>query len=129
MPLVSTTVVIAKPCETIYRYLQGRYQGQQYRAASMATKGYVPEVQCLSAELNRKLAFQVASRDPLLGATSGWKWEYELNPVGNETTQVLIRYSWGLGMSLLGAGTIHHQASNELVETVMALEALAFPQN
>jgi hypothetical protein len=129
MPLVSATVVITKSCETIYCYLQGRYQGQQYRAASMATKGYVPELQCLSSEPNRKLVFQVAGRDPLLGSVGGWKWEYELNPIGSEATQVLIRYSWGLGMSLLGGGTVHHQASNELVETVMALEALAFPQN
>lgn len=127
MSLISTTVVIERSCETIYRYLQGRYQGQQYLAASMAIKGYIPEIQCLIAEPNRKLVFQVPGRDPVFGSLSSWKWEYELNPSDNGATQVLIRYSWGLGMSILGAGTIRHQASNELVETVMALEALEFP--
>lgn len=55
----------------------------------------------------------------------GWKWGYELKALSEAETEVEIRYSYGLWMAFLGAGTIGHQAANEIVETAISLDALS----
>ena len=51
--------------------------------------------------------------------------EYDMIPAGDSLTQVNIWYRWGLFMSFITMFTVRHQAANELIETALALEALA----
>jgi hypothetical protein len=91
----------------------------------MTTKDYVPEIQCLEEHANKKLVFWVAGSDSLLRfKVPGWKWEYRLSAIGDESTKVGITYQWGIGLSLLSAFTARFQAANEIVETALALHAM-----
>ena len=125
MPSVGASVEVAVPPQTVYSYLQSRYDRDAHRSASLATKGYVPNVSCLEAEPNKRLVFHVRGRDPVLRIfVSGWKWIYDIEPASKSGSRVSVTYIWSWWMSLLGAGTTRHQASNEITETAMALDAL-----
>jgi len=130
MPSVSATVAIPLPVPVVYRYLQERYDREAHRTTSMATKGYVPTITTVETVQGRRLCFRVKGRDPLLRVFyGGWQWEYDLQAVGDRATQVTIRYCWSWVMSLLSAWAIRHQACNEIVETAMALDALAWDES
>lgn len=127
MPSVTASVEISAPPEMVYRYLHSRCDRQAHRSASLATKGYLPNVTCLEAELNKRLVFEVRGRDPLLRTfLGGWKWSYRIEPASESASRVSITYCWNWWMSLLGAGTTRHQACNEITQTVMALDALGW---
>jgi hypothetical protein len=127
MPSVSTSIEVAAPLRTVYAYLQSRYDREAHRSASLATKGYVPNIACLEAEPNKRLVFQVRGRDPLLRIfLAGWTWIYEIEPAGESASRVRMMYCWSWWMSLLGVGTTRHQACNEITETAMALDALGW---
>jgi len=126
MPSVQTTIELPLPPERVYQYLSTRYEGTQYRNASTATKGYVPAVKCLESISNQKLVFSVPGRDPLLRfSVGGWVWSYQIEQPSPNHSKVTIEYEWSYFMSFIGVGTTRHQACNELVETVLALAALA----
>ena len=127
MASVSASVEVAALSETVYRYLQSRYSREAHRSASLATKGYVPDVTCLEAVSNKRLVFQVRGRDPILRIfLGGWMWMYEIEPVSEYGSRVRITYHWSPWMSLLGGGTMRHQACNEITEMAMALDALGW---
>jgi hypothetical protein len=127
MPSVSASVDVSAPHAIVYQYLQTRYDSETHRSASLATKGYVPNVTCLEAAPNNRLVFQVRGRDTILRIfVGGWRWTYEIETVNESVSRVRITYRWGWEMSLLGAGTIGHQACNEITETAMALDALSW---
>jgi hypothetical protein len=130
MPSTSATLTVPAPVATVYRYLHERYDRPAHRDVSLACKGYVPPVTRLVAERPHRLSFSVQARDSLLPIFyGGWRWEYDLWPVGDSATQVRISYRWGWVMAFLGMGMIHHQACNEIVETAMALDALGWSQD
>lgn len=60
----------------------------------------------------------------MIVARCSWEWSYILEERAPERTQVTILYSWGVGLGLLGLGTVKAQASNEAAETIRALTAL-----
>lgn len=127
MSSVSASIKVSAPAPVVYRYLRERYAREAYRSTSIATKGYVPAVTCIEEVENRRMAFRVQGRDPLLRDFLGsWTWAYEIEPMGDSSTQVIIRYTWSWLMSLLGVGTIRPQACNEITEAAMALDALAW---
>jgi hypothetical protein len=127
MPSVSAKILVSTPVNVVYRYLLERYDRPVHQAASLATKGYVPSVVCLEADEPHYLRFFVKGHDPLLRAfIGGWQWEYDLEAVTETDTEVTIRYRWSWLMTLLSAGTVRHQACNDLVETAMALDALGW---
>jgi hypothetical protein len=129
MPSVRATVAVAAPIDVVYRYLLERYGRSAHCETSLATKGYIPEVLCLDANEPYYLRFHVKGRDPMLRTfIGGWEWEYELRSVAKEGTDVTICYRWSWMMSLFSAGTMRAQASNEMVETAMALDALGWHQ-
>ena len=72
MPSVSASVEVAVPPRTVYSYLQSRYDRDAHRSASLATRGYVPDVICLEAEPNSHLVFRVRGRDPILAHLRRW---------------------------------------------------------
>ena len=118
------------PIAETYAYLKDRYKTDVYRSVCMMTKGYVPEIQTVEEQENKRLTFYVAGRDALLKfKTPGWRWTYELARLDDHKTKVALTYQWGLLLLLLSAFTIRHQAANELVETALALEALAAKRN
>lgn len=127
MPSKSCEVYVVAPPQIVYDYLQSRYDRDAHRSASLATKGYVPNTTCLEAVPSRRLVFQVSGHDPLLRIfLSGWTWIYEIEPASGSASRVTMTYHWSWWMSLLGAGTTSHQASNEITETAMALDALGW---
>jgi hypothetical protein len=71
------------------------------------------------------LCFWVKGREGI----GGWEWDYQLRAVAETATEVTICYRWSWVFSLLGAGTMRHQAANELVETAMALDALGWRES
>ena len=127
MPSVSATVDVQASADTVYAYLEGRYDRTAHRSASLATKGYVPNVTCVEAVADKRLVFEVAGRDALLRILiGGWTWSYDIEPTSASASRVIITYHWSWLMSLLGAGTTYHQACNEVTETAMALDALGW---
>jgi hypothetical protein len=127
MPSVHATVEVPVESMRLYRYLQSQYDGTAYRAASMAARGYLPPVKCLEAIEGERLRFSVSARDALFHIRySGWMWTYELEPVDQSRTRLTIRYEWPFLLSLLAGGSVRLQAANELTQTVLAVEALAF---
>jgi len=87
----------------------------------------VPNVTCVEAEPSKRLVFQVPGRDPVLRFfISGWTWSYVIEPTNAKACRVTICYRWDWLMGMLGGGTMRHQASNELTETAMALNALTW---
>lgn len=126
MSRVSPTLVYALPAKRIYDYLRHRYDGDVFREASMAAKGYVPPIELVEASEPAKLVFTVPGRDGLLElAVGSWSWGYNIEAITEGQAKVTIWYEWGLGTGILGAGTVKLQAANEVVETAMALDALA----
>jgi hypothetical protein len=126
MPSVSATVEFPVPASRIYEYLRTRYQSETFRTACLASKGHVPEIHLVEEVVNRKIRYWVAARDALLRLRlSGWRWEYDLEAAGETKTRVTITYRWGVFLSLITLFSARDQASNELVETVLALDALA----
>jgi hypothetical protein len=127
MPSASATVTVRAASSTVYAYLERRYDSDAHCSASLATKGYVPDISCLEAIVDRRLMFVVAGRDALTRTNvGGWRWSYDIEPIGPAASRVTITYRWSWWMSLLGAGTTHHQACNEITETAMALDALGW---
>jgi hypothetical protein len=128
MPSVSATVDVWASADTVYAYLASRYDRAAHRAASLATKGYVPNAICIDSVAGERLVFKVSGRDPLLRIPiGGWSWSYGIEHTSAFTSRVTITYRWSWWMSLLGAGTTCHQACNEITETAMALDALSWP--
>ena len=126
MPTVYGELEIACPTGEVYAYLRGRYETHVFRSICMMAKGYVPEIHCVEEQENERLSFSVASRDSLLRFTTGsWTWTYQLTRLDTDRTKVAITYRWGILLSLLSLFTVRHQAANELIETAMALDALA----
>jgi len=126
MPKVYGEVNVACPAAQVYAYLRDRYKTATFRSICMMTKGYVPDIHCVEERENERLSFSVAGRDSLLRFKTGsWAWTYQLTRVGSDRTSVAITYQWGILLSLLSVFTARHQAANELVETAMALDALA----
>jgi hypothetical protein len=124
---VTASVDIPVLPETVYRYLQSRYDRGAYRSTSLATKGYVPNVTCLEAEPKKRLVFHVRGREPFLRIfIGGWTWIYEIDAASESASRVRVTYRWSWWMSLLGLGTVRHQACNEIAETAMALDALGW---
>ncbi len=127
MPSVKATIELAADVSVIYRYLRDRYDGDAYRSACLATKGYVPPVARTEDVENARLGFHVPAHDVLFKFPVGsWTWTYELESVKPDRTRVTIEYTWSWILSVLSSWTIRHQAANELAETVMALEALDY---
>jgi hypothetical protein len=127
MPAASATVNVHAAAPMVYAYLAGRYDSEAHCSASLATKGYVPAVKCLEAVADRFLVFMVPGRDPLTRLfVGGWTWSYDIEPTGAGESRVTITYRWNWRMSFLGAGTMYHQACNEITETAMALDALGW---
>jgi hypothetical protein len=128
MGSVRATVAVAAPVEIVYHYLLNRYHRPAACETSLATKGYVPTVHCVESDELRYLCFSVKGRDAWTKTSiGGWEWEYRLREVGDTHTEVTICYRWDWVMAFLGAGTVRHQACNEIVETAMALDALGWP--
>ena len=127
MPSVSASIEVAASPDFVYQYLRARYDREAHRSASLSTKGYVPIVHCVEEIPNKRVAYHVAGRDPILRVfIGGWNWSYEIEPVSPSASRVTIRYVWSWTMSLLCMGTIRHQASNAVTETAMALDALGW---
>jgi hypothetical protein len=117
MPSASASLTIPVPVEIVYRYLHERYNRPAHHDV------------LLVAEEPRRLVFSAAARDSLLPISyGGWRWEYELRPMGESATRVTISYRWSWVMSILSSWTVRHQACNEIVETAMALDALGWGQ-
>jgi hypothetical protein len=92
----------------------------------MMTKGYVPKIHCVEEQENERLSFSVAGRDSLFRFKLGsWTWTYQMTSLERDRTKVAITYQWSIWLSLLSMFTVRHQAANELIETAMALDALA----
>lgn len=128
---MSLRAVIDLPVERarVYQYLRNRYDGEAYRSACLATKGYLPGIVKLEDVENARLTFRVAGRDAWFKfSVSSWTWTYEIEPRGADRTQVTIEYNWSWVMSILSSWTARFQAGNEITGTVMALEALAYPR-
>lgn len=126
MPTVYGELEIACPAAQVYAYLRDRYKTHVFRSVCMMTKGYVPDVHGIEEQENERLSFTVASRDSLLRfKTAGWTWTYHLTRLESDRTKVAITYQWGLLLSLLSMFTARGQAASELIETAMALDALA----
>ena len=126
MPAVYGELDIACPTGQVYAYLRDRYKTDVFRSVSMMTKGYVPDIQCVEQQENERLSFSVAGRDSLLHFNVGsWAWTYQLTRLTDNITKVAITYEWSVLISLLSAFTARFQAANELVETALALDALA----
>ncbi len=119
------TITISTNCQKTYEYLRTRYDSEIHKSVSLATKGYIPPIIHVSEVKNERLAYKVAGHDYLLGSLSNWEWGYELKVISDEITQVDIWYKWDLILAIFGIGTIGHQVANEMVETAMALDALA----
>jgi hypothetical protein len=128
MPNLPVTVEIPASASRVYQYLRNRYNSETFRNASLAARGYLAEIHRVEEQENRKLRFWVAARDTLLRfRISGWRWEYALEAIDEGKTRVTITYRWGIFLSFITLWTARHQAGSELLETVMALEALAQP--
>ncbi len=126
MPSVYGEVTVARPVGEVYAYLKERYQSHVFRSVCMMTKGYVPEIACVAEQANERLTFRAAGRDSLLRFTmGGWTWSYDLASLAPAQTKVAITYRWSVWMSIISLFTVRHQAANELIETAMALEAMA----
>jgi hypothetical protein len=127
MPSIQASLRVSAPAPLVFRYLDERYQRQAHVETSLATKGYVPAIRCLAREEGEKLMYYCRGRDPMLRISiGGWKWSYEVASLDHSLTEVTIRYDWGWFTAMLGVGTMRHQAANELVETAMAIDGLAF---
>ncbi len=119
-------ITVSLPAAPIYDYLRHRYESRNYRQASLAVKGYQPAIECRREEQNRHLEFWVRGRDALLKfPTSSWTWTYDLKPISDSETEVEIGYRYPWPLAIMGFGTIAHQAGSEIIETVLALDALA----
>lgn len=127
MPSIKATIEVPVKVSLTYGYLRDRYDGDAYRSACLATKGYVPPVARTEDVENDKLGFYVPARDVLFKFRTGfWTWTYEFESVKPDQTRVTIEYTWSWLLSALSFWTIRHQAANELAETVMAIEALDY---
>jgi hypothetical protein len=126
MPSVHATVEVPVESMRLYRYLRSRYDGEAYRAASMATLGYLPPVKCLEAIEGERLRFSFSFRDTL---GSGWTWTEELEPVDQARTRLTIHYQWSWVLWLMSGGTVRSRAAIHLMQTVLAVEALAFDRS
>ena len=91
MGSLNTTIGVSVPIDRVYRYLNGRFEGDGYRAACEATLGYVPGVKCIEAVENKRLRYAVAGRDALHGFRGpGWSWSYDLSSESDGKTHVTI---------------------------------------
>lgn len=125
MGKVKTVIEFDLKIEDIYNNLKNRYETERFKKVSIEVKGYCPSIKLLKSEANSKLIFSVQGYDPLLKINIGsWQWGYLLKEIGDNKTELTIFYKWNLLMTLLSMGTIKHQAGNELIETVMALDSL-----
>jgi hypothetical protein len=126
MSLIFGQVEIECPIEKVYDYLKNRFESEQYRSVCMMTKGYIPDINCMEEVENRHLAFYVAGRDSMLKFKIGnWQWRYNLYAVNETRTRIEVIYEWNLFMTIITCFTIRMQAANEIIETCLALEALA----
>jgi hypothetical protein len=126
MPTVYGELEIDCPATQVYAYLRDRYKAHVFRSVCMMAKGYVPDIHCVEERDNERIAFSVAARDSLLHFKTGsWTWTYDLTRLESGRTKVAITYRWGILLALLSMFTVRHQAANEVVETAMALDALA----
>ncbi|MHC4445917.1 MAG: hypothetical protein ACYTA5_25255 [Planctomycetota bacterium] len=126
MPTVYGELEIGCSAAQVYAYLRDRYKTDVFRSVCMMVKGYVPEIQCVDEQENERLSFSVAAQDVLLRIKTGnWVWTYELTRLEDDKTKVSITYEWSVLLSLFSMFTIRHQAVNELIETALALDALA----
>ncbi|MEX0642504.1 MAG: hypothetical protein WD468_07375 [Pirellulales bacterium] len=127
MASLSTNIDVGVTIDRVYRYLRGRFDSDAYRAACEATLGYLPGVRCIEAAENKRLRFAVAGRDAHIGfRIPGWSWSYDLSSGPDGKTRVTIQYQWGLAASVVSAWTARSQASKAIIDTAMALDALAF---
>ena len=127
MASLSTIIDVSVAIDRVYRYLRGRFDSDAYRAACEATLGYLPGVKCIEAVENKQLRFAAAGRDALHGfRIPGWSWSYDLSSGSDGKTRVTIQYQWTLLASVVSFWTARSQASKAIIDTVMALEALAF---
>ncbi|MBL4745532.1 MAG: hypothetical protein JKY08_04120 [Flavobacteriaceae bacterium] len=125
MGKVSTVIELDLEIGVIYKYLENKYHSERYKKACIAVKGYIPDIELLESMDDEKLLFKVKGYDPLLRIHMGsWKWSYTLKELGEYKTAVTFCYEWSVLMELFSLGTIKSQAGNELVESVLALEAL-----
>ena len=93
MPSVNARVDVQASADTVYAYLEGRYDRAAHRSASLATKGYVPNVTCIEAVKGKRLVFEVPGRDALLRIfIGGWNWSYEIEPASASASRVTITY-------------------------------------
>ena len=87
----------------------------------------MPPVALLEDVKNERLRFYGPGRDSLFNFSLGsWSWQYKFQSGKGEQTRVTIEYQWSVIMSAMSMWTVRYQASNELVETVIAIEALTF---
>lgn len=93
MPTVHGELEIACPTARVYEYLSGRYKTQLFHCVCMMAKGYVPEIQCVEEQENKRLSFSVASRDSLFRFKIGsWTWTYDLTCLESGRTKIAITY-------------------------------------
>lgn len=56
-------LTVPLPVGLVFDFLRGRYESLNYRQASLATKGYVPSIECLNVEENRCIELKVRGRN------------------------------------------------------------------
>lgn len=125
MGKVTAVITLNMDSQKVYKYLKDRYDSERYKQACIDTKGYVPPIKLVENEVNSKLKFTVMGYDALLKMHMGsWTWTYRLKEIDAHKAELTLSYQWSFLMTLLAMGTIKSQATNELVETVLALDAL-----
>lgn len=106
--------------------LERQYDGAAYRAASMASRGYLPYIQRQVAESPRRIEFRAVGRDSLTKIPTGeWHWSYLVEPSGAGASRVTIAYRWAFLMDVLGLGMMRSQANAAITRTAVALDVRA----
>jgi len=125
MGKIKAVVEFDMKIEDIYNDLKNRYRTERFKKVSMDVKGYCPKIKLLNSEENSKLFFSVKGYDPLIKIHIGsWQWAYLLKEIGENKTELTVYYKWSFFMTLASLGTVKHQAGNELIETIIALDSL-----
>jgi hypothetical protein len=126
MPRASASVTVHVPISLCHGCVESLVREERYLSAySRLRDGKHYSGRIVESEPPQRIVIEEQGHDPLTGNSSqGWTIEYRFAKVGAGVTEVDIGVEYGIGLALLGMGTMEAQAQNTILDRISALLAL-----
>jgi carbon monoxide dehydrogenase subunit G len=126
MPRASASVRVHVPISVCHGWVHGSVREERYLSAySHVRGGKQYSGQVVESQPPQRVVIAERGYDPLSGHSSqGWAITYRFSEAGAGVTEVEVSVEYGMGLALLGLGTMGAQAQNEVLNRISALLAL-----